>query len=93
MVKNIHRLNEEKYRILGVWTMTWKMEENKIMALEFEPLYVVFERAETVQTQKTITGLTFRTSTMIVRMLGLDIVTVRTLIWAFECQDIFKNIY
>ena len=69
------------------------MEENKIWALEFEPLCVVFERTETVQTQKIVTGLRVRTSIVTVRTLGLATVTVRTLIWVFERQGKFKNFY
>ena len=73
--------------------MTWKMEENKILTLEFEPLYVVFERTETVQTQKIVTGLRVRTSIVTVRTLGLAIVIVPTLICAFERQGKFKNFH
>ena len=92
-IENIHHSNGEKWRILGVRTMTWKMEENKILALEFEPLCAAFECTKTMETQKTIASLRVRMSTLTIRMQGLATMTVRTLIWAFEGQGKFKNFY
>ena len=51
--------------------MTWKMEEKKILILQFEPFCAAFEHIETWKTQKTITGLS-------VWMLGLATMSVRT---------------
>ena len=69
------------------------MKQNKILVLDFEPLYEVFERTKTMQTQKIVIGLRVRMSIVTARMLGLAIVTVRTLIWALKRQDKFKNFH
>ena len=81
-IKNFRSLNDDL-----------KMEANKILALDLEPFCVAFKSTETVQTQKTVTGLRVRTSTVTVRTLSLATVTVRTLIWAFERQGKFKNFH
>ena len=62
MVENIHHSNCRNKRIMRGRTITLKMKEKKILALEFEPLCTIFERTETVQTQKTVTSLKVRTS-------------------------------
>ena len=83
----------QKIKNFGSLNDDLKNERKQDLALEFEPLYVAFERTETVQTQKTVTGLRVRTFTVTIQMLGLATVTIRTLIWAFECQGKFKNFH